>query len=143
MRRRPRSSAGVRRPSLLIGLLAVVLVCLLPGAALAAGRDDVQALENEGVRDIIVARDPGLPAAARGDLRTSAGVTHVEDLSLADTEVVRAPVSGLVEAVDALNAEPGVRYAEPNAPVYAATNDPLWPSLWALQNTGQSVNNLP
>src|SRR3954452_24578902 len=126
MRRRPRSSAGVRRPCILIGLLAIVLACLLPGAALAAGRDDVQALENEGVRDIIVARDPGLPAAARGDLRAAAGVTHVEDLTLADTEVVRAPAGGLVEAVDALAAEPGVRYAEPNGPVHAASADALF-----------------
>src|SRR4051794_16775277 len=142
MRRRPRSWAGVRRLSLLIGLLAVVLACLLPGAALAAGRDDVQALENEGVRDIIVARDPGLPAGARGDLRAAAGVTHVADLPLADTEVVRAPAGGLVEAVDALNAEPDVRYAEPNGPVQAATTDADWPLQWALQNTGQAVPDL-
>src|SRR4051794_31146589 len=136
MRRRPRSWAGVRRLSLLIGLLAVVLACLLPGAALAAGRDDVQALENEGVRDIIVARDPGLPAAARGDLRAAAGVTHVEDLPLADTEVVRAPAGGLVEAVDALAGAPGVRYAEPNGPVHAASADSLFQNLWGLQNDG-------
>src|SRR4051812_49648673 len=116
MRRRPRSWAGVRRPSLLIGLLAVVLVCLLPGAALAAGRDDVQALENEGVRDIIVARDPGLPAAARGDLRAAAGVTHVEDLPLADTEVVRAPAGGGVAAAGALAPPPRARHPPPNRP---------------------------
>src|SRR4051812_17689563 len=140
MRRRPRSWAGVRRPSLLIGLLAVVLACLLPGAALAAGRDDVQALENEGVRDIIVARDPGLPAAARGDLRAAAGVTHVEDLPLADTEVVRAPAGRLVEAVDAWAAEPGVRYAEPNGPVHAASADALFARLWGLQNDGVNVD---
>src|SRR3954468_6665209 len=145
MRRRPRSWAGVRRPSLLIGLLAVVLVCLLPGAALAAGRDDVQALENEGVRDILVARDRGLPAAARGDLRAAAGVTHVENLPLPDTEVVRAPAGGLIEAVDALQAEPGVRYAEPNGPVHAASADPDWPDLWALQNDGVNggINGTP
>jgi thermitase len=131
----------VRRASLLIGLLALVL-CLLPGAALAAGPEDAQALENEGVRDIIVARDPGLSAAARGDLRTVAGVTHVEDLPLADTEVVRAPAGGLVEAIAALDAEPGVRYAEPNGPVQAATSDPDWPLQWALQNTGQAVPDL-
>jgi thermitase len=132
----------VRRVPLLIGLLALALACLLPGAALAAGPDDVQALENEGVRDIIVARDPGLSAGARGDLRAGAGVTHVGDLPLADTEVVRAPAGGLVEAVAALNAEPGVRYAEPNGPVYAASADPLFGELWALNNTGQTVNTV-
>src|SRR3954464_16103711 len=103
MRRRPRSWARVRRPSLLIGLLAAVLACLLPGAALGAGGDDVQALENEGVRDIIVARDPGLPAAARGDLRAAAGVTHVEDLPPADTQGLRAPAAPPVGAGAALH----------------------------------------
>jgi thermitase len=132
----------VRRVPVLIGLLALALACALPGAALAAGRDDVQALENEGVRDIIVARDPGLSAAARGDLRAGAGVTHLDDLPLTDTEVVRAPAGGLVEALDALKAEPGVRYAEPNAPVHAATNDEDWPLQWGLQNTGQAVPDL-
>ena len=83
----------MRRVLLLTGLLALALGCLLPGAALAAGRDDVQALENEGVRDIIVARDLGLSAAARGHLRAAAGVAHVQDLPLADTEVVRAPAA--------------------------------------------------
>src|SRR3954452_7721744 len=145
MRRRPRSSAGVRRPSLLIGLLALAVGCLLPGAALAAGPDDVQTLENEGVREIIVARDPGLSAAARGDLRAAAGVTHVENLPLPDTEVVRAPAGGLIEAVDALQAEPGVRYVEPNGPVHAASADPDWPDLWALQNDGVNggINGTP
>ena len=133
----------MRRVPLLIGLLALLLASLAPASAFAAGSDDAQALEDAGVRDIIVARDPGLSAAARGDLRASAGVTHVEDLPLADTEVVRAPAGGLVEAVAALNAEPGVRYAEPNGIVHAATNDPLWTSMWALQNDGQTVNAIP
>jgi len=90
------------------------------------------------VREIIVARDPGLNAAQRGDLRTGAGVAHVADLTLPDTEVVRAPADGLVESLDALEAEPGVRYAEPNGIVRAASNDPFFLAgqLWGLQNGG-------
>ena len=61
-----------------------------------------------------------------------------------DTEVVRAEPGGLVEAIDALEAEPGVRYAEPDADAHAFVDepdanalvtDPLWPYLWALHNT--------
>jgi thermitase len=126
----------VRRLPLLIGLLALLLACLPSAAAFAAGPDDVQALAGQGVRDIIVARDPGLDAAARGDLRAGAGVAHVEDLPLADTEVVRAPAGGLAAALDALKAEPGVRYAEPNGPVHAATNDQFSSALWALPVIG-------
>src|SRR4051812_32520599 len=68
-------------------------------------------------------------------MRAGASVTHVEELALPDTEVVRAAAGGLVEAVDALESEPGVRYAEPNGLVRAATNDPFWP-LWGLENPG-------
>jgi thermitase len=128
----------VRRVPVLICALAVVSACAAPAGAYASGRSaaEVQRLEDEGVREIIVARDPGLSAGRRGDLRSDAGVTHVADLTLPDTEVVRAPAGGLVEAVDALEAEPGVRYAEPNGIVRAASNDPFFSQLWGLQNLG-------
>jgi thermitase len=133
----------VRRVPVLICLLAVASACAAPAGAQASGRSraDVQRLEDEGVRDIVVARDPGLSAAARSDLRVGAGVTHVADVALPDTEVVRAPAGGLAEAVDALGAEPGVRYAEPNGPVRAAA-DPLSGLLWGLENTGQAINGV-
>jgi len=135
----------VRRVPVLICLLAVATACAAPAGARASGRSraDVQRLENEGVREIVVARDPGLSATARDDLRAGAGVTHVADAPLPDTEVVRAPAGGLVAAVDALEAEPGVRYAEPNGPVRAAASaDPLSSFLWGLENTGQTVNGV-
>jgi thermitase len=133
----------VRRVSLLC-LLALLLVCGVPAGASAAepSRAELQRLQDEGVRDIIVARDPGLSATTRGELRTAAGVAHVANLRLADTEVVRAPAGGLVAALDALSAEPGVRYAEPNGIVRAATNDVFWADMWALENAGQTVGGV-
>ena len=135
----------MRRVPVLICLLAVASACAAPAGAQASGRSraDVQRLEDEGVREIIVARDPGLSAAAQGDLRAAAGVTHVADVPLPGTEVVRAPAGGLVEAVDALEAEPGVRYAEPNGIVRAASSDPLFAQLWGLENTGQDIGVAP
>jgi subtilisin family serine protease len=128
----------VRRSPALLCLLAVVAACAVPAGAQASGRSraELQRLEDEGVRDIVVARDPGLTATARGDLRAGAGVAHVAELPLPDTEVVRAPAGGLIEAVDTLEAEPGVRYAEPNGPVHAAAADPLLPQLWNLPAIG-------
>ncbi|MEA2385424.1 MAG: serine protease [Solirubrobacteraceae bacterium] len=134
----------VRRLPVLTCLLTVVLACAVPAGAGASGRApaEVQRLEDDGLRDIIVARDPGLTATERGDLRSTAGVAHVSDLPIANTEVVRAPAGGLVAAIAALEAEPGVRYAEPNGPVRAATADRLWPQEWGLENTGQSVQTV-
>ena len=131
----------MRRVPLLICLLAAASACAAPAGASASGRSpaEVERLQDEGVREIIVARDPGLSATARDNGRAAAGVEHVADLSLPDTEVVRAPAGDLKAAIDALEAEPGVRYAEPNGPVQAATTDPLWSFMWGLENTGQNV----
>jgi len=46
-------------------------------------------------------------------------------------------------AVKLLADDPAVRYAQPNYTLYAAAlppNDPSFGQLWALHNTGQSVN---
>jgi thermitase len=85
--------------------------------------------------DIIVRRDAGLDHAERADIRRDAGVTLVDTLTLPDTEVVRA--DDPQAALAALNADPGVRYAELDQPVHAFTNDPLFTQQWALKNFGQ------
>src|SRR5262249_56688515 len=83
-----------------------------------------------------------LSATQRADVRADAGVTHVSSLLVADTEVVHAPPGELANAVDALNADPDVVYAEPDLPVHAATNDAYWTLQWSLHNTGQTVNGV-
>ena len=57
-------------------------------------------------------------------MRADAGVAHVANLLVPDTEVVRAEPGRLVEAIHALEAEPGVRYAEPDADAHAFVDDP-------------------
>ena len=116
--------------------VAVLAALALPAPAAALTPQD---LERDGVRDIIVIREPGLSAGERADVRSDAGVQHVRMMRLADTEVVRAPAGRLTEALDALNADPDVRVAEPDAPVRALTNDPGWGDLWGLENTGQTL----
>lgn len=103
-------------------------------------RAAVQRLDDAGVREIVVRRVPGLSAAQRTDVRQDAGARLVRGTRLADVELVRVPAGGLAAAVDALNADPAVAYAAPNAPVHAQTTDPFWPDLWSLHNTGQDIN---
>lgn len=122
-------------PRLLLAALTAALVLPAPAAVAAAPED----LERQGLRDIIVIREPGLDAAERTDVRDDAGVDHVRMLELADSEVVRAAPGELTDALDALNADPAVVAAEADAPVQAFTTDPMWASLWGLENTGQSI----
>lgn len=116
--------------------VAVLAALTLPAPAVAL---TPQELERDGLRDIIVIREPGLGPDERAELRADAGVRHVRMMRLADTEVVRAPAGELTDALDALNADPDVLVAEPDAPVRAFTNDPGWKHLWGLENTGQTL----
>ncbi|MEA2227760.1 MAG: serine protease, partial [Solirubrobacteraceae bacterium] len=120
-------------------LTAVAALVAAPAPARAAGEPGVAALEQAGVRDIVVKRKPGLDGAERAAVRADADVRLQTMLPVADTEVVRADPGRLTEAIDALESDPDVVYAEPDAPVHAATTDPYWNSLWGLRNTGQTI----
>ena len=91
---------------------------------------------------IIVKRAPGLDQAERAAVRADAGVTLDEPLTLPDTEVVVAEPGERDAALDALNANPDVLYAEPDLPVAPATADPRFDNQWGLLNTGQTVGTI-
>jgi subtilisin family serine protease len=114
------------RPS---ALLLLVLALLLPEAAAAAGETR-----------IIVKRAPGLDASERRDVRADADVDFVETLPLPRTEVVVA--SDPQTALQELNGDPNVAYAEPDRRVSASSADPGFSVLWGLQNTAQDLNSL-
>ncbi len=137
-RRTARGFAHDARDLAALFALSTLLIAVPAPAAPAAEPTAaaIQRLDDQGVRQIVVAREPGVPAAVRAAGRDDAGVDHVATLRLPNTEVVEAQPGRLAEALRALRAEPGVRYAEPDVPVYATTNDPQWPWLWGLQNTG-------
>jgi subtilisin family serine protease len=104
----------------------------LPAAASAYERPDPQALENQGVTELIVKRDDGLSANQRSDVRADADAKLVGTMRLPDTEVVRVPNGQLVEALHELNDDPRVKWAEPNAPVKAFAPDPDFSYQWSL-----------
>jgi thermitase len=108
-------------------VLTAALLLVLPASAKAADGD------------IIVQRAPGLDRAERAELRADAGVELVQTLPLERTEVVSAADPG--RALAELRDDDDVVYAEPDVPMHAARlmGDPFFHSLWALQNTGQSI----
>ncbi len=126
---------STRIPLCLLATASAVLLAL----PAAAGAQTPAALEREGVREIIVKRRPGLDRAERARLRADADVRLQESTRLPATEIVRADPGRLTEALDALNADPDVDFAEPNGRVRAATADLRWSELWGLDNSGQAV----
>ena len=114
---------------------AAVALALAIAACCAAPADAA------GAVDLIVRRDPGLTAAQRADVRGDAGVEHVRDLRLADTEVVAVPADRADVALADLRADPDVRFAVRDGVVSAAAGsaDPYFTLLWGLRNTGQDV----
>ncbi|MGN6869420.1 MAG: S8 family peptidase [Solirubrobacteraceae bacterium] len=109
------------------------------GPAMSASQ--VRSMQGQGVREIIVDRNPGVSAAQQAALRARAGISYVGPGPLPDTEIDRAAAGGLAAAVAALGRDPDVRYAEPNGEVHVAgvPNDPGFGLQWGLSNTGQSV----
>ena len=117
-------------------ILAAVLVLPAPAGAATTPEE----LERDGLRDIVVIREPGLTAAERTELRADAEVDHVRMLRVANAEVVRAEDGDLADALDALEADPDVVAAAPDVVLSTtATNDTHWNLLWGLENTGQTV----
>jgi hypothetical protein len=119
-------------------LPAVLLLAATPAGAPADEPTPAQ-LECQGVTEIVVKRRPGLGRDDRALLRADAGVRLDEPLRLRGTELVRAGPGRLTEALAALNADPDVAYAEPNAPVQPAATDPYFGFQWGLDNGGQDV----
>jgi subtilisin family serine protease len=117
--------------------VALAVLCLLLASSAPAAADTPNQLERQGVRDIIVQREPGLTASERADLRRDADVNLVAVLPVEHTEVVRAAPGRLTEALAALQADPAVVVAEPDAPVRALSNDPWYHLQYSLENVGQ------
>ena len=88
---------------------------------------------------IIVKRAPGLDRDERLAVRADADVKLTDMLTLPDTEVVVPRDGDVDEALEALNANPDVVYAEPDTPVRLQSNDPLFGNLYGLENTGQTI----
>jgi thermitase len=123
--------------ALLIGSTAHAL----PGAALRSGRGP----ELVPGEVLVKFKAAASPARRQGAL---AALGHGLLAPLGKEGWVRvqtAPGQSVAEALAAYAENPDVEYAQPNF-VYHATvapNDPLYPFLWGLENTGQSLASAP
>ncbi len=92
--------------------------------------------------DVLVRFAADATAGDRGEARGAARVTRRRGLPLARLEVVEpAPGMSAAAAAARLERQPGVLYAEPDAPRHALAlpNDRFFGAEWGLHNTGQTV----
>jgi thermitase len=91
--------------------------------------------------EVLVRYQPGTTPAERAEVRGQLDAKVERRLPIARLELLDIEDGSSVgEAVSALEDRPEVAYAEPNF-VYGSTaipDDPLFPFLWGLDNTGQS-----
>jgi subtilisin family serine protease len=93
--------------------------------------------------EVIVRFEPGAPASDRAAAHASIGATVKRNMLLPGAQLLTLPPGLTVrQAVQRLEANPNVAYAEPNhiRQLAAAPDDPLFGDLWGLDNTGQTVN---
>lgn len=93
---------------------------------------------------IIVKMEESAPADAVAEVNEENDARTEERMEELDMAVVDLPSDLPVEeAVEVYEDAPGVAYAEPDYEVYptAMPNDPSFPRMYGLHNTGQTVNN--
>jgi subtilisin family serine protease len=118
-------------------LLVTVLLSALVALPPIAGADPPRAGE------LLVRFNDDIGASERAAARREADTAIEERLPLPGLELLRVdPGTSTAEAIEQLEDEPGVLYAEPNRYRGAARipNDPYFAQLWGLHNTGQIVN---
>jgi subtilisin family serine protease len=94
--------------------------------------------------EIVVAFRSGVDASERVAARSAANVRAKRKLLVRDAQLVKAePGQTVADAIATLEKRSDVRYAEPNFIYHAAAtmpNDPLFGSLWGLNNIAQAAN---
>ena len=126
------------RPLFGIGFLVTVLLTLIAGPVGVAMAADPS-------RELIVRFDGDATAAGRLDAREDARTDLEHTLPLQGMQLVSVdPGQSVAVAEHALETDPDVLYAEPNAIRHASLvpNDPYFSQLWAMLNTGQSIRGV-
>ena len=122
--------------------IGALFAMALPAPALAAeelergGADKVQG-------EVIVQFERGASGAEREAARDDAGTETGEGLGSRGLRVVEVTDGDSVaRTIRQLESDPAVAFAEPNyiEQPSALPDDPLLPSLWGLENSGQTVN---
>jgi subtilisin family serine protease/subtilase family serine protease len=139
------------RTSLSATSIVAATVALLSTAFLSSqGRGnaaDIEEIDNRLViaREVLVKlRDP-FPAARIAQLAAGLDVEAVSAVGRSGLFRIRSRSFNTAALIAALSRRPDVAYAEPNFVVSALgePNDPKYPQLWGLKNTGQAINGVP
>ncbi len=98
--------------------------------------------------ELIVKYKPGTHRKTASALKKTIGAMTIKKFKIIDAEHIGIPDSIPVnDALDIFRSDPNVEWVEPNyirrAMALSPPNDPFFTTLWPLQNTGQSVNNIP
>ncbi len=120
------------------GIGLVLTLCAGPlGAATAA--------EPAEPAELIVRFDSGATAADRLEARKGARADFKAQLPVQGMQLVEVESGQSAAAAErALESADGVLYAEPNAirEAFGRPNDPYFPQLWAMENTGQLIRGV-
>jgi subtilisin family serine protease len=133
-------AAGAIAAVAVLGVLPVTAGAAAPAGAIlhSAGPSGPAAAPGE----IVVGFRSGVDSARRVAARSAADVHVKRNLLARGVQLVTVDRGQSVqEAIAALEKRPDVRYAEPNWIYHAASttpDDPLFGSLWGLDNTGQT-----
>jgi len=121
----------------------VALTLVLFGAAPASAQS-FRAPAHAGGRhvpgEILIKFKPGSRASDRAAARASVNARHLRDFDFIKVEHLEVRGQSAEQAVAKLRKNPHVEYVEPNYEIYADVipNDPQFPSLYGLRNTGQT-----
>ncbi len=135
-------------------LALLVVAAALPGAAMAQeAAPDRQDRPSFGSpipdpkrvtapNQIIVRYESGTDGAEQAVVRREEDVTKKADLDLINADVVKVEDGSVASAIEDLEANPDVEYAEPDRIVYPMdyADEPRFSELWGLHNTGQTID---
>src|SRR5215208_123773 len=132
-------------------VVAAIGVLLSPAFMSSQGQRDVardiEEIDNRPViaREVLVKlRDP-LPPNRIAQLAAGFDAEAVDPVGRSGLFRIRSRSFNTSALIAALSRRPDVVYAEPNFVVttLAEPNDPKYPQMWGLKNTGQIVNGAP
>ena len=124
--------------------IAAVAASLAPvsvAAAAAPNQATKAAAASTVPGEVIVRYRDGTTAAQRSGIRGAAGASFARDMLLPNAQVVRVRAGEELESARALERRADVLSSEPNRVTQklAIPNDPRFPGLYGLNNTGQTV----
>ena len=126
-------------------LLAAALASALVAVAVASAASGASGHSGRRAEagSILVGFRASVSTPAQADALADAGAKPTKRFAPIHGALVSVAPGTTAQTIETLNRDPRVAYAEPNFILHAADvmpNDPFFPRLWGLHNTGQTVN---